>query len=636
MKLDAHRIAKAIAWRLHRLLGDRIVYGGLLRSARIWRTALKKTVFVGIAGSAGKTTAKELFSGMLTQHGKAFGNRGSFNNIEEIAKGMLSARPGHRAFVSELSEHLPGEVARQAALLRPSVGIVTVVKDDHLAAFDSREAIAAEMQALVASLPTNGTAVLNADDQLVLAMAAQCRAKVLTFGLSSPADLRAENVRSVWPDRLQMTLVLGTQRVPLATQLCGTHWVPSVLGAIGGGLATGLTLQQCAQGMASVPPFEGRMQPVTTPEGVTFIRDDFKAPLWTLEACFNFMKAAKAKRKIIVIGELSEIVSKKGNKYAKAAALAQEVADIVLFVGPWASSVLSARLPGRSAGDLQVFGHVRDAAMHLQSITQAGDLVLLKGSAKSDHLMRIILARDGGVACWRDNCQRIIFCDTCPDRQTPSGPAATPLPQLEKLAANAPPGEQAEGGGRPWQLIVGLGNQAVRFAGTPHNIGFEVVDSLALAWGLDWQETPHAWIARGDISGHAACLVKLRSDMNLTGIGLSQIADALGIEPQRCILVFDDLATPIGQVRTRLNGGAGGHRGVASALQAFQTNDIRRVKLGVASNASTPDWQTYVATPFSDDNRKLINAAIPGALDHILALLAKDLGTTRLDFGDVK
>ncbi len=642
MKPDPLRIVEAVAWRMHRLLGDRIVYGGLLRSAKLWRGVLTKMVFVGIAGSAGKTTAKELFCGMLAKYGQSIGNRGSFNNIEEIAKAMLGARPGHRAFVSELSEHLPGEVARQAALLLPAVGIVTVVKDDHLAAFASREAIAAEMQALVTSLPANGTAVLNADDPLVLAMASTTKAKVLTYGLSSHAELRAEDVSSVWPDRLQMTLVYGTQRVKLVTQLCGTHWIPSVLGAIGGGLATGLTLEECATGIAAVAPFEGRMQPVTTPEGVTFIRDDFKAPLWTLDACFDFMKAARAKRKIIVIGELSEIVSKKGNKYAKAAALAQEAADIVLFVGPWASSVLSARVPGRAADALQVFGQVRDAARHIQSITREGDLVLLKGSAKTDHLLRIILAHGDGVACWRDNCQRVIFCDACPDRLKPSGmPAAVhsslkDMPTMLSVPLSAAPVGEPDGSQRAMQLIVGLGNQDAIFAGTPHNVGFEVVDALAQAFELNWKASPQAWTARGAINGHPTCLVKLRSDMNLTGTGLSQVAEALGIGPRQCILVFDDLATPIGQVRTRLSGGAGGHRGVASALQAFQTNAIRRVKMGIANDTSKLDWQGYVATKFSGDNRQAIDAAIPVALNHIVALISNWPDFAPAEPGDVK
>ena len=163
------------------------------------------------------------------------------------------------------------------------------------------------------------------------------------------------------------------------------------------------------------------MQPVSTPEGVTFIRDDYKAPLWTVDACFEFMKAARAKRKIIVIGELQDIASQKGTKYAKVAMLAQEIADIAIFVGPWASSVLKARKPGREDA-LRAFSHVRDAAEYLNSITREGDLVLLKGANKQNHLLRIILARTHSIACWRDDCERNSFCNECPDRNKPSGP----------------------------------------------------------------------------------------------------------------------------------------------------------------------------------------------------------------------
>ncbi|MBK7564627.1 MAG: hypothetical protein IPI21_10265 [Propionivibrio sp.] len=118
---------------------------------------------------------------------------------------------------------------------------------------DSREAIAQEGK-LIASLPATGTAVLNADDELVLAMAARSAARIITYGLSPKAELRAEDISSVWPERLQMTLVRGSERIKLRTQLCGTHWVPCVLGAIGGGLADRPVARSVRPGIASVPP----------------------------------------------------------------------------------------------------------------------------------------------------------------------------------------------------------------------------------------------------------------------------------------------------------------------------------------------------------------------------------------------
>ena len=329
IKQNLHRVRDALAWRLHRLLGDRVVYGTLLASARFWRRLLKKPVFIGVTGSAGKTMTKELMLGMLSHKGKGVGNFSSYNNIEEIAKPMLRLRPTHKFFVTELTGDKPNAMDKPLALVQPSIGIVTVVRDDHSSKDYPREAIAAEKGKLIAALPATGTAVLNADDELVLAMAARSSARVITYGLSPNAELRAEEISSVWPERLQMTVVRGSERVRLRTQLCGTHWVPSVLGAIGGGLAAGMTLDECAKGIASVAPFDGRMQPVTTPDGVTFIRDDYKAPLWTIDACFGFMAAAQAKRKIIVIGTLSDHSTGTGasRKYAEVAQRAQQIAD---------------------------------------------------------------------------------------------------------------------------------------------------------------------------------------------------------------------------------------------------------------------------------------------------------------------
>jgi len=380
---------------------------------------------------------------------------------------------------------------QELGILRPDIGIVTVVGDDHGSNYGSRDGIAAEIGKLVRSLPATGTAVLNADDEHVLAMAANCAAKVLTYGISPQAELRAEDITSVWPDRLQLTLVRGAERVQLRTQLCGTHWIPSVLGAVGGGLATGLSLTECAEGIARVEPFDGRMQPVTTPDGVTFIRDDFKAPLWTLDACFEFMKAARAKRKIIVIGEISDIGPKKGRKYAKAAMHAQEIADIVVFVGPWAPSVLATRRPGEEDA-LRAFSHVRDAAAYINSITREGDLVLLKGTHTQEHLLRIILARTGEVACWRDDCERRLFCNECPDRNKPSGaPLLTQGASIPALGSQKSSTDEVVLGINE-QVIVGLGNPDSKRAGTPHNIGYEVVDRLAASRGLNWETTAEA------------------------------------------------------------------------------------------------------------------------------------------------
>ncbi len=613
------RVRDAIAWRLHKLLGDRVVYGSLVALATRWRRLLTKPVYIGVTGSAGKTTTKELLLGMLAHTGRGVGNHSSFSNIEEIAKAMLKLRPTHRFFVTELSGHQPNEMDRPLKLLQPSIGIVTVIGDDHTSAHYPREAIAREKGKLIAALPATGTAVLNADDALVASMAAICRAKVITFGVSPKADLRAEEVQSVWPNRLQMVLVRGTQRVHLQTQLCGTHWVPAVLGAIGGGLAAGMTLTECAQALASVAPFEGRMQPVTSRDGVAFIRDDWKAPLWTVDACFDFMRSAQATRKIVVLGELSDAGYSKSTAYARVATHAQEWADITVLVGAWASSALKARSHSER-GVFRAFSHVRDASDFVNATARSGDLILLKGTNRQDHLLRIILARNGDVACWRDDCRRYLFCNECPERGKRSG-APSLLTQMGEQGGAAVSGSQPPTMAADEQLIVGLGNPESKYVGSPHNIGYEVVDLLAQTWGLTWLETSDAWVARGTPRGQAVCLVKVRLAMNGIGAGLRRIVGDTGFAPEQSILVHDDLNLPLGTVRTRLAGGAGGHRGVASILEAFQADTFRRVKLGIGQANARERQVDYVLSRWDPSSRPTVDIAVRAAAERIVEML---------------
>lgn len=631
MKSPQHllqRAIEAIAWRIRHLVGDRRLDDALIRWRRLWRPFVASPAFVGIAGSGGKTSAKELLHGILSAHQRGTANPGTMNVLPEVAKTVLRVRPWHQYCIGELSEHQAGVMNANMGLFQPRLGIVTVVREVHLAAFETREALAAEIAKLPLGLPASGTAVLNADDPQVLAMAAQCRAKVITYGVSAVADLRADAVSSAWPERLRMTLHYQGAQAAVQTQLVGTHWLPSVLGAVGGGLAAGLSLQDCAQGLAAVPPFEGRMQPVTTPQGVTFIRDDFKAPLWTLEACFDFMRNATAKRKIIVIGELQEVGARKGDKVARAAQQALEVADVVVFVGPWASNALKVRQPlGNRV--LKVFVHVRDAVEFVHADLQRGDLVLLKGANKQDHLQRMVLAATSDIACWRDDCQRNAFCSACPQRMAPSGPPLLAVP-LNLVASQREQVSDAGGGERDLaviepdnqrQYIVGMGNPGAQFDNTPHNLGYAAVDAFAQAWQLAWQRVPEGWLALGQVQAHPVALVKIDSVMNLTGARLKQLADRLEFTPAQCILVFDDLDLPLGAVRARTRGSAGGHRGVASILEAFQTDAIRRVKLGVAASEPGVNRVAYVLRVFDANARPLVIQSLTDASAHVERLL---------------
>ncbi|MBL8421002.1 MAG: hypothetical protein JNK92_10230 [Dechloromonas sp.] len=601
-------IVGAIEWRVRARLGDERLDAGIFRLGVTFRPRLDNTCFFGIAGSVGKTTTKDLLVSILKVRGKTIGNPQSLNAAPEVAKTILRTRPWHRYCVAELGESAPGSLDNQLAVLQPSIGIITVVGDDHLSAFGSRQAVAREFARLVQAVPTHGTVALNVDDELVSSLREDARGRVITYGTGASADLRATDIASIWPDSLQFTANFNGKSVPIRTQLFGKQLLTSALAAIAGGLAAGLTLEECATGISRVVPVEGRMQPVHVPGGINFIRDDFKAPAWTVRPLLDQLRDAKAHRKIFVLGTISDCRDTP-TFMLKTAREALAVADIAIFTGHFASAALKARQPGTESR-LHAFTQSRDVADFLQSIRQDGDLILLKGTNKKDHLSRIPLSLSQTVNCWVDDCGRDMFCSECSHLRSHRGPPGlitqgfTEPPSIDPMSPGFPTVSPTD------PIIIGLGNPGPEFIGTPHNVGYDLLDHFGSSIASKWEEYPEAWIARGVINDCNLCLIKIRSPMNLTGSVLKKLSVTMHFDAAQCILVFDDIDLPLGKARTRMNGSSGGHRGVASILEAFQSDAFRRIKIGVGKPGGEHNRVAYVLTPFAAEDRPTIDQAV--------------------------
>ncbi|CAN5763089.1 hypothetical protein BH24GEM1_BH24GEM1_12880 [soil metagenome] len=381
------------------------------RRAARHRKSLDRVVFVGVTGSAGKTTAKYLIAAVLACRDRCSKSPGTHNAAHWVSDTVLGARRDDGFCVVELGATGPGSLDAPVALVRPSIAVITNVGGDHRKAFRTLEATAAEKRKLVAAVPVEGLAVLNADDPRVLGMAGSCRGRVLTYGLTPDAAVHAESVTSSWPDRLSFVAIHGEQRVEVHTRFCGVHWVHACLAAICTGVGFGIPLADAATAIAGVEPWTARLRPVEA-AGVTFMRDDSKASLWSIGPSLEFLRSARAARKVAIIGTISDYPGRASAVYASVARQALEVADEVIFVGPQSLRCASARAHPR--GDaLRAFLTVREAHRHLAATLVPGDLVLLKGSQRADHLVRLVLARKGRVSCWRTTCRRMRFCDEC-------------------------------------------------------------------------------------------------------------------------------------------------------------------------------------------------------------------------------
>jgi len=558
---------------------------------------LGRVVFIGVTGSTGKTTTKELIHTILSS---CFtGHKSRANDNLAVHETIYKVRPGHAYCVQEIAAAIGGQrvaLERPLALIRPRIGVVTNIGTDHISAFGSMEEIAAEKGKLIAMLPKDGVAILNADDPNVLAMRSRFQGKTVTYGLSPEATVRAENIASAWPERLSFDIVYEGRSHRIQTQLCGRHWAPCVLAAVSVGLEMGLPIADAAQALNRAMPNKRRMEPVSGTREVTFIRDDIKASLNSIPPALEFMKDARASRKIIVIGTISDYSGNSETVYKRVAKSALEAADMVIFVGPKASkcSKVKNTLRGKS---LWTFASVAQARDHLAQVLRAGDLVLLKASERADRFEPLYALIDSSDPDGRNSV---------PDLAVTSEKAALPMSGTHTLHPHALDAAEARSAsmeasndGPAMMFIIGLGNPEAEFQKSPHNVGHHALDELARFFGVGWSSYPDALLASTIWNGAKLCLVKPMIPVNQTGAVLLNLANEFRFGPDECLLVHDDMDLPLGAVRVRAKGSDGGHRGVRSVLQAFGSASITRVKIGVGRPAGQDSAAQYVLSPFS-------------------------------------
>ncbi len=402
--------------------------GGLRLRIQVWTLSLlamakrafnPRVTYIGVTGSCGKTTTAKLIGTVLASAGECHTNIDE-NGVLSVARGVLATRRSTKYSVHEICGAKPGKIHRQTRILRPQIGVITTVGRDHYKAYRTLAATAKEKGVLAEAVPRDGTVILNADDPNVRDMRPRCRGRVVTYGLSPDADVRGMDVSSVWPDRLTLTVTHGDQSIHIATRLVGEIWVPTVLAAIACGLICGLDLKTCAETIAGFEPHFGRYSVHQTPEGVIYVID-LKGVDWTIPASFAFLEQARASRKTVVLGTLSDYAANAGKKYRRVARDALKVADRVVFVGAQASHV-ERRREGEAQDRLFEFQTTQQAAEFVRQNSQPGELILLKGTITIDHLERIMLSHTDNVVCWRHRCGRMQSCEVCPDYRKPSPP----------------------------------------------------------------------------------------------------------------------------------------------------------------------------------------------------------------------
>ncbi|MXS85795.1 hypothetical protein ABO04_07725 [Nitrosomonas sp. HPC101] len=400
------RVLKEHYWTAHR--------GMTYLQAWFHRRNMRNTCFIGITGSAGKTTTKELSHLILSHFSESHASPQTENEHLFIARTILETKRHHRYCIAEVAGHQPGYMDLSLRMLKPDIGVLTIIGNDHFQAFKGAgiEGIAAEKSKLITNLSRDGIAILNIDDPRVKAIGERCQARIIWVGKAEGATIQLLSATSCWPEPLKLMIAFEGEKYEVLTQLHGTHLALSIMAALGVAIAAGIPLEKTIPVLEKAVPTEGRMQIVRDNKEVVFIRDDMKAPLWSLEAPLEFLKQASATRKIAVIGTITNFSGSSSDVYKQLAGEIQKYTDIAIFVDQNAYHSLRSRI-NINDQSLQVFSNIHDASTYLKNELQKGDLVLLKGSRRASHFARIFLDRIKPIQCWRDNCGLNIFCENC-------------------------------------------------------------------------------------------------------------------------------------------------------------------------------------------------------------------------------
>jgi UDP-N-acetylmuramoyl-tripeptide--D-alanyl-D-alanine ligase len=343
---------------------------------------------VGITGSSGKTSTKDLIAAVLRPLGAVVAPPGSFNNELGHPWTVLRATRETGYLVLEMSARHPGNIAGLAAIAPPSIAVVLNVGTAHLGEFGSREVIAQTKAELVQAVPESGVVVLNADDPVVAAMAAQTAARVVTVGRSKAADVRAEDVELDELARPRFILRAGAAAVPVALAVHGEHQVGNALSAAAVALECGATPQQVAEALAgAAPASRHRMEVDTRADGVTVINDAYNANPDSMRAGLQALAAmarSAGKSSWAVLGEMGELGEESITEHDRVGRLAVRL-DISRLIVVGTGRPMSAMHHGAvmegSWGSESVMVPDADAALELLRAELApGDVVLVKAS----------------------------------------------------------------------------------------------------------------------------------------------------------------------------------------------------------------------------------------------------------------
>jgi len=356
---------------------------------------------VAITGSNGKTTTKEMCAAILSVTAPCHRTPGNLNNQFGLPLTLLGRGEADRALVVEIGMNHRGEIAQLTEIAKPTVGVITNVGAAHIEFLGSRDEIAREKGDLIANLPAEGAAVLNADDPRVLAQRSRTRARVISFGTAIDADVRGGDIE--WIDdlgyRFELETPVGSGTVEV--QGLGPTTISNALAAAAAASAAGAAVTDIIKGLANHQGIKGRLERRELSGGTTLIDDTYNANPQSMEAALRLLAEIKGDhRAVAILGDMGELGATSEAAHRALGELAAALGiDFLIALGARAQTVATGAVDsGMDPARVVVASDHADASRRACGFLRERDTVLVKGS-RSMRMERVVeaIASEKGI-----------------------------------------------------------------------------------------------------------------------------------------------------------------------------------------------------------------------------------------------
>lgn len=349
-----------------------------------WRLAVHPVPIVGVTGSVGKTTTKDLIAAALGAQLRVLSNEGNLNSEIGLPLTLLRLEPEHEVAVLEMGMRGRGQISRLCSIARPKIGVITNILEVHLELLGSLENIAAAKAELLEALPPDGVAVLNGDDPRARALGGKYGGMTILYGTEQPVDVTATDVHT---DASGSTfeVVVGGQLAPARAEIAlpvpGRHNALNAAAAVAVGLALGVPLERLRDGLEMARTSAMRLEAFSV-GGITVINDAYNASPASMRAALGVLRDLAGGRKIAVLGNMLELgpLAREWHRDI-GAAVVEANCDYLITVGDLAAYIAEgARAAGMRADAVTVCRSNGEAVAVLSDVLRPGDTLLVKGS----------------------------------------------------------------------------------------------------------------------------------------------------------------------------------------------------------------------------------------------------------------